>query len=333
MERVAQYGLGSLVISLDFELHWGMFDKKDIAEYEEELLGVRQAVPRILDLFKRYDVHATWATVGMLFFHSREQLLAALPSIRPQYKNNRLSAYQYIAEAAIGTNEADDPFHFAPSLIDLVESYPNQEIGTHTFSHYYCLEPGQTAAAFKADLLATAAIAKEREQELRSLVFPRNQCSIDYLAMCDSVGIKAYRGNQTSWLYKAKSEEEETLFRRVTRLANAYIPISVPLSYSWDQLVKNRPVDIPASRFLRSYSERMSMLEPLRVKRIINELTYAAQHNHLYHLWWHPQDFGKHITQNLETLEEILGTYKEMQIRYQMQSLNMGEVADLVLAN
>ncbi|MEM7799901.1 MAG: polysaccharide deacetylase [Chloroflexota bacterium] len=330
-EADAHYGLSTLVISLDFELHWGMFDKKSIDEYEEELLGVRQAVPRMLELFKTYGVHTTWATVGLLFFKSRDQLMAALPSVVPQYTNRQLSAYRYIEEEVIGDDEKSDPFHFAPSLINLIETYPYQEIGTHTFSHYYCLEPGQSIEAFQEDLNACTAIATARGQALRSLVFPRNQCSIDYLPVCDSAGILAYRGNQASWLYKAKNELEETIFRRVMRLVNAYIPISAPLSYSWEDLSAQSPIDVPASRFLRSYSKALDVLEPLRLQRIINEIKYAARHNHIYHLWWHPQDFGKDMNQNLSILEEILSTYREMHHTHHMQSLNMGEVANLVL--
>jgi hypothetical protein len=37
---------GALVISLDFELHWGVRDKRSVASYRENLLGARRAVRR-----------------------------------------------------------------------------------------------------------------------------------------------------------------------------------------------------------------------------------------------------------------------------------------------
>src|SRR5438067_6948984 len=144
--RAARHG-HVLLISLDFELHWGVRDVSTVAEYRENLLGVRRAVPAMLDVSARYDIHATWATVGFLFCRTREEMLRSLPAVRPRYRDRRLSPYEDLAE--IGGDEATDPFHFAPSLIELIRNSHGQEIGTHTCSHYYCLAPEQDANAFR----------------------------------------------------------------------------------------------------------------------------------------------------------------------------------------
>ena len=66
-------GFGALVISLDFELHWGVRDKRPVdGPYRENLLGAREAIPRMLDLFEEFGVAATWATVGFLFAKNRD---------------------------------------------------------------------------------------------------------------------------------------------------------------------------------------------------------------------------------------------------------------------
>lgn len=44
---------GGFVISLDFELHWGVRDHRSVDEYRPNLLGVRQALPAMLELFER----------------------------------------------------------------------------------------------------------------------------------------------------------------------------------------------------------------------------------------------------------------------------------------
>jgi hypothetical protein len=41
---------GSFVISLDFELFWGVQDSKDIGQYLDNLAGVHLAVPKIVTL-------------------------------------------------------------------------------------------------------------------------------------------------------------------------------------------------------------------------------------------------------------------------------------------
>ena len=125
---------GIFAISLDFELHWGVRDVKTVAQYRENLLGVRRVVPALLATFAEYGIHATWATVGFVFFGSRTELLASLPDLLPEYENLRLSPY--LDMKILGNDEDDDPFHFGRSLIDQIRSHPEQEIATHTFSHY-----------------------------------------------------------------------------------------------------------------------------------------------------------------------------------------------------
>jgi len=209
---------GALVISLDFELHWGVRDKLSVADYRQNLVGARRAVPAMLELFTEFGVHATWATVGFLFFESKRELVEALPARRPAYVHHELSPYE--ALDGVGENERDDPFHFAPSLIRRIADTPHQEVGTHTFSHYYCLEAGQVDADFRADLEAAVAVARAKlGRRPESIVFPRNQVAPPYLGVCREVGLVAYRGNLAGWTYRARSEERESLFRRGVRLA------------------------------------------------------------------------------------------------------------------
>src|SRR4051812_16464020 len=147
---------GTLVVSLDFELHWGVRHERTVESYRENLLGVRTAVPRMLELFADYGVHTTWATVGFLFCETRDELLDSLPELRPRYEDERLSPYPDLA--AVGPDEERDPFHFAPSLIRRIDAAPDQEIGSHTLSHYFCVEAGQDAETFEADLGAALAL-------------------------------------------------------------------------------------------------------------------------------------------------------------------------------
>ena len=85
---------GALVISLDFELHWGVRDKCALdGPYRENLLGARRAIPLLLDLFEEFDVAATWATVGFLFARSRREREQFSPAVRPHYADARLDAY------------------------------------------------------------------------------------------------------------------------------------------------------------------------------------------------------------------------------------------------
>ena len=61
----SKYGI--FTVSLDFELYWGVRDKRTIEDYEKNLEGAKKAIEVILEVFEEYEVHATWATVGFLF--------------------------------------------------------------------------------------------------------------------------------------------------------------------------------------------------------------------------------------------------------------------------
>ncbi len=316
---------GIFVISLDFELYWGLRDKRTLDSYKDNLLGAREVIPLLLQLFEDYQIQATWAIVGLLFYATQRELLAHLPAKKPSYVDRNLSPYPQVA--AIGNDERDDPFHYAASLIKMIASFPGQEIGTHTFSHYYCREPGQEADEFKEDLQAALQAANPYGLNLKSLVFPRNQVNRDYLPICQEMGILAYRGKERSWIYQMDQPNKLLRLQRSLRLLDAYINYSGHNCYSFQDISRSFPFNIPSSRFLRPYSQKLKILEPLRLHRILSGLTYAAKQGLIYHLWWHPHNFGINQKENVSFLKKILNHYWKLKNDYGMESVNMGGLA------
>lgn len=193
---------GIFVVSIDFELAWGIIEKRWREHYKSNnILAVREVVPRLLDVFKRYDIHVTWATVGFIMLGSRSELLSSFPRVLPQYQNNSISPYEYIDQGNVGLDEGSDPYHYGQALVKLIRQAAHQEIATHTFSHYYCLEGGQTSESFRADMEAALQLANSQDVSIKSIIFPRNQVKSECLEICGELGIRAYRGNQRSWMY------------------------------------------------------------------------------------------------------------------------------------
>jgi peptidoglycan/xylan/chitin deacetylase (PgdA/CDA1 family) len=321
---------GALVISLDFELHWGVRDKRPVdGSYRENLLGARQAIPKILDLFEEFGVAATWATVGFLFAKNRQEREEFSPSLRPQYKNSKLDAYS----EATGENEDDDPMHYAASLIARIAKTPRQEIATHTFSHYYCQEPGETREAFAADIASAMAIGRRYGFDIRSIVFPRNQFRAGYESVLKEAGITCYRGNEPNWMYRPRPRGEETLAVRAPRLIDGYISLSGPKFIRWEEITQSGGIhDVRASMFLRPYSPQRKSLEPVRLRRIAGGIRAAAKNRGIFHLWWHPHNFGKNIPENLGFLRSVLKVFAEQRQVHGMQSLSMIDAASLAPA-
>jgi hypothetical protein len=316
---------GTFVISLDFELFWGVRDLQTKDTYGANVLGVRQAIPAMLALFEEFGLHVTWATVGLLFFGKRDDLLAGLPARRPAYTDGNLS--NYVALSELGPDEAADPYYYGQELLTKISRVPWQEVATHTFSHYYCLEPGQTPEDFRADLTAAVAVATQQGYTLRSLVFPRNQYNAAYLNICQELGITSYRGNEAAWMYQKQSEAAQTLWQRAARLVDAYVSISGYNTYKLVELARSQPFSIPASRFLRPWSERLAPLEGLRLRRILRGMTHAAQQGEVFHLWWHPHNFGANLPQNMAVLRQIAEHYRALQNQYGFRTQTMAELA------
>ncbi|HRH37366.1 MAG TPA: polysaccharide deacetylase family protein [Flavobacteriales bacterium] len=321
---------GALIISLDFELFWGMRDKRTIEGYGKNILGVRQALPRMLDAFDAHGVKATLATVGLLFFNRKEELIAALPEVKPSYTNKELSPYNGHIDG-IGVDEASDPYHFGASLIRQVQQHPAHEIACHTFSHYYCLEHGQTEAEFAADLEAAQRIARAFGIDLKSFVFPRNQYNARYLKVCAEQGITSYRGNERSWLYDARNKEDESQFRRALRLLDTWFNLSGYNCHPWPAQSDALPLDLPSSRFLRPHVPRYAALDGLKLRRITKAMAHAAKTGTIFHLWWHPHNFGSDLEENIGMLEKILAHYDTLREKHGFQSLTMNQATQRVL--
>src|SRR5690606_37932394 len=96
---------GTFVVSLDFELGWGVQDINRDGNYDQNILAVYDVVPKMLQLFEMYEIHATWATVGALFATSIEDLKKYIPVERPSYVKNSYSPYELIDKELIHSND------------------------------------------------------------------------------------------------------------------------------------------------------------------------------------------------------------------------------------
>lgn len=321
---------GKFVISLDFELMWGVRDKTTLEQYGENIVGVHKVIPRLLEVFDVFGINATFSTVGFLFFRNKIELLKNVPTVKPEYNDKNLSPYNGYFNN-VGDSHFKDWYHYAPQLIELIQKYPQHEIGTHTFSHYYCLEEGQTINAFREDLKCAIKVAEEKGIKITSLVFPRNQHNNSYLNICKDLGIICYRGNENSWLYKAKNDEQETLFRRAFRILDSYFNLSGHNCYSDKFMSSTCPINIPSSRFLRPYTAKLNFLNYFKLQRIKSGMLYAAKNNLTYHLWWHPHNFGINQSENFLFLEKILLHFTELETKYNFRSLTMTNLAKKIL--
>ncbi|TJY33437.1 polysaccharide deacetylase family protein [Pontimicrobium aquaticum] len=325
---------GHFVISLDYELHWGVFDKCSVASYEKNLKNTREVIEKLLALSDKYNIKLTFATVGFLFAKDKNDLVTHAPKDKPSYKNNKLNPYLLLD--SIGNNEMDDPYHFGNSILKKIKESGNHEISTHTYCHYYCNEKGQTIQQFQEDITAAKNIAKNIDIEIESIIFPRNMINKEYLELCYKNGITSYRGTEKAYIYNIdpKSIFYKWQLFRILRVVDGYLNITGHNTYNVKNInKKDHTINIPSSRFLRPFSPKLKAFEWLKLRRIRKSMKHAAKNNELFHLWWHPHNFGNDIDKNIENLEKVFVDYKKLNSKYNFSSVTMTSLAKKITSS
>lgn len=313
---------GKFVISLDFEMFWGVEDTQTIAAYGGNVLGEWQAIPRMLARFRAHGVNATWATVGGIMCRDYREWRA-----RRHGKTRHAVKPDPYADVEDALVKEFPRLFFARPLVERILEADGQELGSHTFSHFYCKAKDATPAGFVDDLARAASLAAEMGVVYRTIVFPRNQISPEFLALLPAAGILVYRGNAQHWLYRNGDAVPGGTAGRVMRLADAFVPLSG--SCCRREQVDGALVNVPASAFLYAWSAFSGPLMAVRLHRIKQGMTEAARTGSLFHLWWHPHNFGINIEANLAMLEQVLLHYRMLADTYGMESRCMGAFAGM----
>ena len=122
--------MSSFVISLDFELFWGVAASRSIAGYRHNIEGEWEAIPKMLELFQRYRIKATWATVGMLMCRDYSQWREIRPSVLPSYTRTQCSTY--LLNSVVRENPN---LFFSQTLLEPIMETPRQEHENPSYHH------------------------------------------------------------------------------------------------------------------------------------------------------------------------------------------------------
>lgn len=310
---------GYFVISLDFEKYWGVRDNKTIQNYRENLTNVDHIIEKMLKIFNDNQIHATWAIVGFLFFDNKNELYSNLPGASI-YKDKNLDPYEYIKK-----NDLAQPYHFAKQCILKIHETAHQEIASHTFSHYYCLEEGQNIEDFRDDCKRFNEVSKNMNISVSTIIFPRNQVNDQYEEILIENQITAYRGNEKNRLNNNNNKKDYLRkIKRMLRFLDRYINITGHNTFVIEK--KSKIVNVQSSRFLEPYKNKLKLFNRLKLHRIKKSMSFAAKNNEIYHLWWHPHNFGQNLDKNFQMLFEIISHYKKLEREFDFKSKNINEL-------
>lgn len=318
---VAPMERGAFVISIDTEMAWGEAHKRNGAGGSHRFDRERLVVERLLDVFTRYELSATWAVVGHLFLDSCERGPDGRPHpdlLRPGY--DWLDGADWLdIDPCSGTDDA--PYHYGRDIVERLTGCPvHQEVGSHSFSHVMMGDPGCTPEVFASELAAARKAADPLGVELRSFVFPRN--SIGHLDTLAAAGFTSYRGGRPAPAFagtEPRLRKAALLVDRVMPLAGSAVrPVRDP-SGVWN---------LPQTYLFAPATARTHLPPALWARAPIGRLRQAARTRSLFHLWFHPYNITADPDRALDALDRIGQAAARLRDAGKLDVLTMSQLAD-----
>ena len=296
----------AFVISIDTEMAWGLVHRPDEPyTYPDE----RRHLGRLLDLFDRYAVPATWAIVGHLFLDRCSPVDGRKHPeiIRPDY--DWFEGDWFDADPC--SNAVAAPTWYAPDLVrEISGRAAPHEIASHGFSHMIAGDPGCSAEAFSSEVDAALRAAAASGVELRTFIHPRNR--IGHVPLLAERGFRAFRGKRPP--STSPGPVTAALDRVIPSPGSVVHPVhqdgmwSLPATCMFD--VASRP--------------RTWRLWILQVER---RLRQAVHHRGLFHLWFHPHNMRDAPTDAFAGLEQLCAAAARWRDRGMLNTVTMGAMA------
>jgi len=268
---------GSLCISIDVELAWGIWDKPSAAYHARCAEHEEAIVKGLVALFERFDVGATWAFVGRLL---------------------------ELDDAAARSTSWGSQIWYAPALVEVVRGARTpQDIGSHSYAHvYFGATPRE---AVRGDLAAARRVHDRHGLPFCSFVFPRNQ--VAHVDLLREAGVRVFRSVDHGW-HMAVGRRLGRRAGRVANLADKMLPIPPavvePVVHATE---RGEIVELPSSMLLMARNGLRRAVPPASVvAKARLGLAAARRTGGTFHLWFHPSNFYYEPERQLETLGAIV---------------------------
>jgi hypothetical protein len=309
---------GVFVVSVDTELGWGRGTLRDLVRYIPRLKETRGAISEILKMCERHRVAFTWAIVGGLLGDN---------SVNPPFRQIMSPQVPYPQPHCSRNHQISLEDGYLWYGRDIVNSIRNcqmpQEIGCHSFSHISYDEQNCSVAAASSDLEHCRKMFGALGLSCQTFIFPLNK--VGHLALLPRHGFICYRGPEPNTQSQPKFLPS---FLRAFQLV--YRVIGGP-SLTRPSIVLEDLVNIPASMFFR-VPEIKSLfiwrkILDLQVRIAQQGLLRAARRGLVFHLWFHPFQFGFRSQEMLAALDGVLSLAIKLRGANRIEILTMSQLA------
>jgi hypothetical protein len=313
--------IGYFVFSLDTELGWGYFDKDHLRRVRFSADGSRErkSIVRLLDILDEFDISATWALVGHMFYKSCEHC-AICPILDWKGKYGSFE----------DVYETNNSLWYGADVIDtLLARGPRHEIAFHGYTHKVFDENTMSEDEARVELQEWLRLSERKQITPRTVVFPRNK--VGHLRLFEEFGFLCYRGETPppkthSLPYLRK------IFGRIWQSSPFF-----PLVHDFCEVGPYGLVNIPSSP---NYFRRDRGLERLfdvlnlckfSMRGAIKGVKKAAKEKKIIHIRAHPCDFQ--TEKDFKKLRYLLTDVSTQVKKGLLQSVGMADLARKVYAS
>jgi hypothetical protein len=283
---------GVFCISIDLELGWGYVDNPTAEHMRLVQRLERGVIRRLLEIFGKYEIPATWATVGRLLEKEAE------------------------LTGQSATHVPEESW-YAPDVLDQIRNAkPEHEIGSHSFAHIIYSKATREQAA--ADLDAAARVHKAHGLDFVSFVFPDNK--VNHLDLLRERGIRVFRSGA--------STETLSRFGRLGRVVDKFLP--TPPGTVQPILHANGLIELPGCLPLIGRNGIRRFIAPrVVVHKARCALARAASTKSVFHFWFHPHNFYFGLETQFDLLEAIVALASERRAKHLIHIWPMKRFQDI----
>jgi hypothetical protein len=307
---------GFFLFSLDTELGWGYFDMEHLRsrKFSPDGSRERKSIELLLDVFDEFNIVATWAIVGHLFYEQCDKCdFCPISDWKGKYRT-----FEEVYKS-------NNPLWYGADIVEmLLNRGSRHEIAFHGYTHQVFDEATMGHAEAEIQIQEWLRIAKRKEVIPQAVCFPRNR--VGHLNAFRENGFICYRGEgYVPWPHNLR------FVGKLIKTIDHILSVSTPPVYKLNGVESSGLVNLPLSQGFFGFSWRTKMildslnLHKLPIRRMIKGVKKAAEEKKVIHIWAHPCEFQ--TRKDIEKLRYLLGTVADEMSKGRIQSVGMSCLA------
>jgi len=309
---------GQFTISLDTEIAWGKIDSGIKEQYYPLFENAKIVIERLVELFDKYQIPATWGVVGRLV--ESDPFVSKLENFYEKQTDELL----YNDDKR---NKPANSYLRYPELLDLLTNAKvEHDIGSHSYAHIVFNNirtiKGCKKETATEDFIAAQKVFSNNGLSPKSFIYPLN--AIGHTELLRENGFTCYRGDTIS-----SFANYPAVLKKLLRQLELFFPICPETVET--SIEANNLVCLPSSMHFKILHFGIKKYIPFSVieRKAVKGLNKAVDTQKCFHLWFHPFDFGWETQKHFDAFEKTLAHAATLREKGKLDIKTMAQIAEL----